>query len=417
MTKILSSISIILFLLGNVLSTKAQPIPTYVPANGLVGWWPFNGNATDESGNGINGTIHNATLTSDRYGNNNSAYNFSNGYISCATTNNIPKNGAMTISVWFNSFSDFVIGEFICLGSSSNTTWGAVGGNNAFTVNYGRGCGSTGSSLQQISISYSEWHHVVFVSDGLGGNSDIYFDGIFFGTSTNANSAGCSSSNLYFGADIYSFLDTYNGDLDDIGIWDRKLTPCEVSGLFLGAISGAFTTQPVNKTVSVGNNVQFIASSNDLSASFQWQTDIGTGFQNLNNVTQYNGVTNDTLTISNTTLSNNNQPFRCIITSGICKDTSDVATLTVSNDVGIHEYSKENLFSIYPNPSSNQINLKATSGIIGSTYSIYDYTGKVIMEGKIRQENTLIDLKHLAIGMYVFSAGTYKKQTIKIIKE
>jgi hypothetical protein len=39
------------------------------------------------------------------------------------------------------------------------------------------------------------------------------------------------------------------------------------------------------------------------------------------------------------------------------------------------------------------------------------------MEGKIRQENTLIDLKHLAIGMYVFSAGTYKKQTIKIIKE
>ena len=75
------------------------------------------------------------------------------------------------------------------------------------------------------------------------------------------------------------------------------------------------------------------------------------------------------------------------------------------------------MFSIYPNPSSNQINLKATSGIIGSTYSIYDYTGKVIMEGKIRQENTLIDLKHLAIGMYVFSAGTYKKQTIKIIKE
>jgi hypothetical protein len=105
------------------------------------------------------------------------------------------------------------------------------------------------------------------------------------------------------------FLDTYNGDLDDIGIWDRKLTPCEVSGLFLGAISGAFTTQPANKTVSVGNSVQFIASSNDLSASFQWQTDIGTGFQNLNNVTQYNGVTNDTLTISNTTLSNNNQPF------------------------------------------------------------------------------------------------------------
>jgi hypothetical protein len=31
-------------------------IPNYVPQNGLVGWWPFNGNANDESGNGNNGT-------------------------------------------------------------------------------------------------------------------------------------------------------------------------------------------------------------------------------------------------------------------------------------------------------------------------------------------------------------------------
>ncbi|NBU91173.1 MAG: LamG domain-containing protein, partial [Flavobacteriia bacterium] len=30
--------------------------PSYVPANGLIGWWPFNGNANDESGNGNNGT-------------------------------------------------------------------------------------------------------------------------------------------------------------------------------------------------------------------------------------------------------------------------------------------------------------------------------------------------------------------------
>ena len=32
-------------------------VPNYVPANGLVGWWPFNGNANDESGNGNNGTL------------------------------------------------------------------------------------------------------------------------------------------------------------------------------------------------------------------------------------------------------------------------------------------------------------------------------------------------------------------------
>jgi hypothetical protein len=44
--------------------TKAQ-VPSYVPSNGLVGWWPFNGNANDETGNGNNGTVNGATLTTD----------------------------------------------------------------------------------------------------------------------------------------------------------------------------------------------------------------------------------------------------------------------------------------------------------------------------------------------------------------
>jgi hypothetical protein len=54
----------------------SQNVPSYVPKNGLVGWWPFNGNANDESGNGYHGTVYGATLTSDRNGNTNSAYSF-----------------------------------------------------------------------------------------------------------------------------------------------------------------------------------------------------------------------------------------------------------------------------------------------------------------------------------------------------
>jgi len=41
--------------------TIAQP-PSYVPTNGLIGWWPLNGNGNDESGNGNNGVINGATL-------------------------------------------------------------------------------------------------------------------------------------------------------------------------------------------------------------------------------------------------------------------------------------------------------------------------------------------------------------------
>ena len=56
-------------------SAHAQ-IPSYVPTNGLVGWWPFNGNANDESGNGNHGTVNGATLAADRFGNAGKAYSF-----------------------------------------------------------------------------------------------------------------------------------------------------------------------------------------------------------------------------------------------------------------------------------------------------------------------------------------------------
>jgi hypothetical protein len=64
---------IALFITMNVM---AQNVPNYVPTNGLVGWWPFNGNANDESGNGNHGTVNGATLTADRNGTANSAYSF-----------------------------------------------------------------------------------------------------------------------------------------------------------------------------------------------------------------------------------------------------------------------------------------------------------------------------------------------------
>ena len=51
-------------------------VPSYVPTNGLAGYWPFTGNANDVSGNGNNGTNNGATLTTDRFGNANSAYSF-----------------------------------------------------------------------------------------------------------------------------------------------------------------------------------------------------------------------------------------------------------------------------------------------------------------------------------------------------
>ena len=97
---------LILLIFGLIMTTQMiyAQTPYYVPTNGLVGYWPFNGNANDESGNGNNGTVNGATLTTDRFGNSNSAYSFDgiNDYIG-TNLSGITGQNSRTISFWFNS--------------------------------------------------------------------------------------------------------------------------------------------------------------------------------------------------------------------------------------------------------------------------------------------------------------------------
>ena len=78
-------------------------VPNYVPTNGLLGWWPFNGNANDESGNGNDGTVNGATLTTDRFGVSNKAYDIIPGQyigVNDAPSLNFPETDALSVSVW-----------------------------------------------------------------------------------------------------------------------------------------------------------------------------------------------------------------------------------------------------------------------------------------------------------------------------
>jgi hypothetical protein len=175
-------------------------------------------------------------------------------------------------------------------------------------------------------------------------------------------------------------------------------------------------SQPSNQTININNNSQFTVGSSDPSATYQWQTDLGVGFQNLNSVGQYSGTTNDTLIVSNITMSNNNQPFRCIVSSGSCSDTSSVAVLTVNNNVGLNENTQDKLFSVFPNPAQSIINVKADTKLIGEPYNVLDNTGRVVLSGKIASENTSIELGSLSNGVYLFNFGNNKKQQFKILK-
>ena len=121
---------LVLIFVVNLLS--AQNIPNYVPKDGLVGYWPFNGNANDESGNGNHGTVNGATLTSDRNGTANSAYSFNGVSNYIEIPNNSKFRGLDNISIvaWINInhwFNQPGYGDFFPIITQSNNqfNWGS----------------------------------------------------------------------------------------------------------------------------------------------------------------------------------------------------------------------------------------------------------------------------------------------------
>ena len=75
-----------------------------VPTTGLIAWYPFNGNANDESGNANHGTVNGATLTSDRFSRADNAYYFNGtNNISVKSKDQLNLIGDMSVSLWFYS--------------------------------------------------------------------------------------------------------------------------------------------------------------------------------------------------------------------------------------------------------------------------------------------------------------------------
>ena len=427
--------------LGLTTATIAQ-VPSYVPTNGLVGYWPFNGNANDESGNGNNGTVNGATLTQDRFGNLGKAYSFNANYlghysgadyIRCLNPGPLGST-SRTFSFWVKTDS-----ASISLLNNTVLSYGKneVGGlaQQFRIVVGGGGCNSGGILVHNLSGSkesqytpLNSWDFFSVVYDSFLGQNftgvKIYLNANLLTNYCTDNAGSIMNTGNQNPITIGRYHDLnwttdegwFKGILDDIGIWNRALTQQEITDIYNGC-QLAVNTQPANQAININNNAQFVVGSSDTNATYQWQTDLGLGFQNISNAGQYNGATNDTLSVSNVTMSNDNQPFRCIINNGSCADTSNVAVLTINNNVGINITAQHNLFSVFPNPAHNIISVKADHKLIGSAFTIYDNTGNAVQSGKINAADTTIELSNLSGGVYLFSVGEKIKQTFKIIKE
>ena len=390
-------------------------VPSYVPTNGLVGYWPFNGNANDASGNGNNGTNNGATLTADRFGNANKAYSFdgvddfinagqnitfSNYTISSwVLLNTTPDYYNTVVSKISTNFQNY---ELRINDVANNITPAFVWGDNSSWLDIG---GST-------SFPIASWHQLV-VSFNSNNIVTLYVDGIAVSTSAASNYSDILGFSTYFGArpntqGIFNSSFYLNGKLDDIGIWNRALTQQEITVLYNSCTGNEITTQPINSFNSVGANAQFSVNAVAGSA-FQWQSNPANfGWQNVPNNSSYSGGTTNTLTVSNTSISNHNQPFRAIVNAGGCIDTSDVAqiiigdtclttvtdTLVINATLSLPAPNNENTILIYPNPASDHITIDNGNytSMAGYTIKIENNAGQQVFQSLINQAQFYVDL-------------------------
>jgi hypothetical protein len=249
---------IFLLLFSNIIIAQ---IPSNIPTSGLIGFWPFNGNANDASGNGNNGIVNGAILTTDRNGNANCAYSFDGNSWIEVFYNQVFNFGtnSFTLSCWAkkqgnNTFQHLITRNYVPDYPNAINNFALRYQNNSIVL-FSSGNTSTGNgTLESSALSnLTNWNHFVGVFNSENQTMQIYINGNLIATGPtnsilqNYNSVG----NMYFGVEhpttvLPSGPQFLTGQIDDIGIWNRVLTQEEILGLY---------TTLYNSQISENNNL------------------------------------------------------------------------------------------------------------------------------------------------------------------
>ena len=360
--------------LGLTAATMAQNVPSYVPTNGLVGWWPFNGNANDESGNGNNGTVNGATFSPDRFNNLNAACNLNNQAGDNIAIPTINFGNDFTISLWFNLI------EYNQ--NQASSFFSQKDANNGIELNYtinpnillysliGNESDPTKRMYSLYSIDLANWNHLVWIKNG--NQSAFYINGMMVYQQNNLSSTTINNGTGYFGRAQWGGNEFY-GLMDDVGFWDRALTDCEMVDLYNAQVGSLNSSSTQTQTAL---------------DSYTWP------------------VNNQTYTQSGT--------YTAVIPNAVGCDSTITLDLTL-NFTGIDEQVNSKII-IAPNPTSDYFMVSASEELIGEAYSIIDLNGKILMEGTLTQKEQKIEIGNLSEGMYMFKINNETEQTFRLIK-
>jgi hypothetical protein len=215
--------------------------------NGLIAYYPFNGNARDAGPNKFDGIVWDATLAPDKKGIKNKAYSFNGqtSYIYAPGLNqsyfSYNKDFSISLQVFFknfdNDFPHMLWGEneylkFFTIGDYQYRNYEPIG-NIGFAIfeqstpyNYGNAY-FTGKDFAPLNIN--TWYNLILVKSGE--RVSLYINGNFshYGTFANTSLEIVNGQGMFFGKGLISGFSTgVDGRMDEIRFYNRALTIPEI---------------------------------------------------------------------------------------------------------------------------------------------------------------------------------------------
>ncbi|MEQ8629283.1 LamG domain-containing protein [Ekhidna sp.] len=213
---------------------------------GLVAYYPFNGNANDESVNSNHGSVNGASLTEDRNGVGSSAYSFDgvDDYIDLGGSEifSLGNYEGFAISAWVKSDevsietpSDnmTIFSKYIAASDNRFYNLYIVADHDVRFATWSNGSESP-SDVVQADIG-NEWNHITLVSSD--GKYLLYLNGVLseevsktFDIKTGSTTAHAMIGAVHHSSSIYDRI--FNGSIDEVRIYDRAINSAEVDALF-----------------------------------------------------------------------------------------------------------------------------------------------------------------------------------------
>jgi len=349
-----------------------------IPTNGLVAYYPFSGNANDQSNNSNDGTVYGATLSTDRFGDSNSAYAFngSSNYIEVANSSSLqsPSN-ALTLSSWvqINSTTNlnWILDKRINTPSAPYSSYGlfTVAANTSITS--GVSAGSMKSAGSQ-SIQLNTWMHIAMTYDG--SKIIFYVNGVAKDSANVSGNIQYSSMPLFIGKSPTNSA-WMNGKIDDIRIYNVALNPSEIHSLSIEGIvcNLLITEEPSDSNTAIGMPAAFEVGASGGGIKYAWEVNDGSGFKPISSCL-YSGTSASKLQVLGCLPWMDGYAYRCILDNDTCQDTSAVAYL------GVDTAYYQTYIDTIPYLDTVIITQYDTVDIFDTTYSfvtIYDTIGHI----------------------------------------